>query len=98
MPFDMAINGNYRYQDEVQFLIEQDEYTTEDSYGILDLSLVLLDHSEHYTVTLCTKNVFDEWYVTRVNAFADTFTPNGYGHQVPRYAERTFGVEGRYRW
>ena len=98
MPFDLAINGNYRYQDEVQFLIEQDVYTTEDDYGILDLSLVALDHSGHYTVTLFTKNVFDEWYVTSINAFPDTFTPNGYGHQVPRYAERTFGVEGRYRW
>ena len=98
MPFDLSVNGNYSYQDEVQFLIEQDEYTTEDDYGILDLSLVLDDHSDHYTVTLFTKNVFDEWYVTRVNSFVDTFTPNGYGHQVPRYAERTFGVEARYRW
>jgi iron complex outermembrane receptor protein len=98
MPFDLEINGNYRYQDQVQFLIEQDIYTTEDDYGILDLSLVAVDHADHYTVTLFTKNVFDEWYVTSINAFADTFTPNGYGHAVPRYAERTFGVEARYRW
>ena len=98
MPFDLEINGNYRYQDKVQFVIEQDIYTTQDGYGILDLSLVALDHSDHYTVTLFTKNVFDDWYLTSVNAFATTFTPNGYGHQVPRYAERTFGVEARYRW
>ena len=98
MPFDLEVNGNYRYQDKVQFVIEQDAYTTQDSYGILDLSLVALDHSDHYTVTLFTKNVFDEWYLTSVNSFVSTFTPNGYGHQVPRYAERTFGVEARYRW
>ncbi len=98
MPFDLEVNGNYRYQDKVQFVIEQDAYTTQDSYGILDLSLVALDHSDHYTVTLFTKNVFDQWYLTSVKSFVTIFTPNGYGHQVPRYAERTFGVEARYRW
>jgi iron complex outermembrane receptor protein len=98
MPFDLALKGNYRYQDEVQFLIEQDEYTTQDSYGILDLSLALEDKSDHYTVTLFVKNVTDKWYVSRIVAGADTFTPNGYVHQVPRYAERTVGIEGRYRF
>ena len=97
-PFDLALNGNYRYQDEVQYLIEQDVNTTQDGYGILDLSMVALDHNEHYTVTLFTKNVFDEWYVSSINSLVGTFTPNGYAHQVPRYAERTIGVEARYRW
>ena len=98
MPFDMALKGNYRYQDDIQFLIEQDEYTTEDAYGILDLSIALEDKSEHYTVTAFVRNVTDQWYVDGIGSFVDTFTPNGYGHNVPRYAERTFGVEGRYRW
>jgi iron complex outermembrane receptor protein len=98
MPFDLSVNGNYRWQDEVQYLIEQDEYTTQDSFGVLDLSLVVEDKSEHYTVTLFTKNVFDEWYVSSIGSLVNTFTPNGYGHRVPRYSERTFGVEGHYRW
>lgn len=98
MPFDLSVNGNYRYQDKVQYTIEQDQYTTEDDYGILDLSLVALDHEEHYTLTLFAKNVFDEWYVSGIGSLPGNFTPNGYGHQVPRYAERTFGVEARYRW
>lgn len=98
LPFDLAVKGNYRYQDEIQFLIEQDEYTTEDSYGILDLSLVLEDKSEHYTLTAFVKNVTDEWYVSSIAAGADIFTPNGYVHQLPRYAERTLGLEARYRW
>lgn len=98
MPFDLALKGNYRYQDDIQFLIEQDEYTTEDAYGILDVSVALEDKSEHYTVTAFVRNLTDQWYVDGIAAFADTFTPNGYGHNVPRYAERTFGVEGRYRW
>ncbi|CAA0111774.1 Pesticin receptor [Halioglobus japonicus] len=98
MPFDLSVNGNYRYQDEVQFRIEQDVNTTEDAYGILDLSLVALDHEEHYTVTLFTKNVFDEWHVSTIASLPGNFTPNGYAQQVPRYAERTFGVEVRYLW
>lgn len=98
MPFDLAVKGNYRYQDDIQFLIEQDEYTTQDAYGILDLSLVIEDKSEHYTVTAFMKNVTDEWYVTSIASGVATFTPNGYVHQVPRYAERIVGIEGRYRW
>ena len=98
MPFDLSVNGNYRYQDEVQYTIEQDQYTTEDDYGILDLSLVALDHEDRYTLTLFAKNVFDEWYVSGIGSLPANFTPNGYGHQVPRYAERTFGVEARYLW
>lgn len=98
MPFDLALKGNYRYQDEVQFLIEQDRYTTEDEYGILDLSVALEDKAEHYTVTAFVKNALDEWYVSAVAATVSTFVPNGYVHRVPRYAERTFGLEARYRW
>ncbi len=98
VPFDMAVKGNYRYQDDIQFLIEQDTYTQQSAYGILDLSLALEDNSDRYSLTFFVKNVMDKWYVNSVNAGADTFTPNGYVHQVPRYAERTFGIEGRYRW
>ena len=98
MPFDLEINGNYRFQDKVQFSISQDIYETQDSFGVLDLSLAALDHSDHYTVTLFTKNVFNEWFLNNITALPSNFTPNGYGHQVPRYAERTFGIEARYRW
>jgi len=98
MPFNLALKGNYRWQDDTQFVVEQDENTVQDAYGILDLSVAFEDKDEHYTVTLFAKNVTDEWHVSYIAAGADTFTPNGYVHQVPRYAERIFGVEGRYRW
>ena len=44
------------------------------------------------------KNVFDEDYATLIFAHAQELIPHGYIHYVPKYAQRTAGVELSYRF
>jgi iron complex outermembrane receptor protein len=98
MGFDAVLKANFRAQDDVQFDISQDTEMVQEAYEVLDLSVALEDKNDHYTVTAFVKNVMDDFYTTSIASYSDTFTPNGYGHRVPRYHERTAGVEVRYRW
>lgn len=99
LPFGLALRGNYRWQDDVLFTIAQDEGTIQDSYGILDLSLELHGDDENYSATLFVKNVTDEFYVSNIASLSTAAVPGGgYSHIVPKSAERTVGVDLRYRW
>ncbi|MGI9284904.1 MAG: TonB-dependent receptor [Pseudomonadales bacterium] len=98
LPFDIVLKGNYRIQDEVQYGIEQDEFTVQDSYDVLDLSFVLRDKDERYSITAFVKNALDEFYVASINGSAQQIIPNGYTQQVPKTARRTAGLEFRYQW
>lgn len=66
--------------------------TTIDGYGLLDLSLSVLDVAERFRLTAQVKNVFD-------TSFASAITAGGPGgsfrYLIPREADRYFGVTGR---
>lgn len=98
MPFDMILKGSYRAQDDVQFSIDQDHYQRQDSYQILDLSVMLSDKDERYTAALFVKNALDENYVSAVGAQNENIAPNAYVQYLPRTFERRVGVELRYNW
>jgi outer membrane receptor protein involved in Fe transport len=87
-----------RFQDDVLFSLSQDENTEYDGYEIVDASVALIDKDDKWHATVYVKNVFDNFYVTGIGATLDLFIPNGYLQQVPRYSERTAGMEVRYRW
>jgi iron complex outermembrane receptor protein len=96
--FDLQLQGAMRFQDDVLYTLAQDEYTTQDGYEIFDASVSLLDKSDRWDASFYVKNVFDEFYVAGIGSTLDLFIPNGYLQQVPRYAERTAGLELRLRW
>lgn len=96
--FDWELVANFNAQDEVQYSVSQDEYTTQDGYEQLDLSASVVDKDGRYTATVYLKNALDDHYVLGVGSTHPVFIPNGYLQQVPRTYERTAGVEMRYRW
>ena len=57
-----------------------------------------MDRDNRWDAIFYVKNVFDEFYVTNIASNVDIFIPNAYIQQVPRYSERTAGMELRYRW
>lgn len=97
-PFDLVFKANYRIQDDVQYRIEQDRFTIQESYDVLDFSVELKDKNERYSVNAFVKNVLDDFHVTSINATNENIIPNGYSQQVPKTARRTAGIEFRYRW
>ena len=61
-------------------------------YGLVNLSASVLDSEDRYRVTFQVRNVFDQ-------SFAAAIAPGGpsgaYRYQIPRDADRYFGVTGR---
>lgn len=97
-PFNMKYAVNMRAQDDVNYTISQDPFAVQDGFGIVDLNIALLDKEDKYELIAYVKNVFDKFYVNGVGATVSVFIPNGYLHSVPKTAERTAGLELRYRW
>jgi iron complex outermembrane receptor protein len=102
MSFDISLVATYRWQDEVLYSIDQDKNKVQDAYGVLDLSVGLLDDAGSYEVNLYVNNVLDEDYATAIfhnNIFSNA--ANGalpYDQFIPRDAERRVGLEFRYFW
>jgi iron complex outermembrane receptor protein len=98
MPFDLILKANYRIQDEVLYSIDQDEYQQQESYEVLDGSIMLRDKDDHYSASLFVKNALNETYASAIGAQNESLIPNGYVQFHPRNFERQIGFELRYNW
>ena len=100
--FDVVLNGSYRWQDEVLYAIDQDENKIQDAYGVMDLSVGLLDDAGRYEINLYVSNVFDESYANSIitNNIYSSPGANAYPYDqyISRDAERRVGVELKYYW
>ncbi|MDG1943739.1 MAG: TonB-dependent receptor [Halioglobus sp.] len=96
MPFNIIVGGNLRTQDDVLYELSQDKYTVQDAYTVVDLRAILAGKREGYRVTAFVKNVFDKNYASLIFANSAVLQPNTYIQLVPKYANRTAGIEVRY--
>ena len=94
--FDLILGANVRYQGDVLYELSQDPYTEQDAYGIVDIRAVLAGRREGYRITAFVKNALDENYAALIYANSPALLPNGYIQLVPKYANRTAGLEIRY--
>jgi iron complex outermembrane receptor protein len=95
-PFDVILGANLRSQDDVLYELSQDDYTRQEAYSIVDIRTVLAGKREGYRVTAFVKNLFDTNYASLIYANPGPLLANGYIQLVPKYANRTVGVEVRY--
>lgn len=91
--FDLVLGANLRSQSDILYELSQDEFTRQDAYTIVDLSTAIEGRARPYKLTLFVKNVFDKNYATLIYAQGPELIPNAYVHRVPKYANRTAGVE-----
>ncbi|MEM6513906.1 MAG: TonB-dependent receptor [Pseudomonadota bacterium] len=77
---DEKLSGNIGQEDAVPFLLPD--------YSILNASIGWWSEDDKLGVTLIGKNLTDE-------SFATTFSGDGFRYQIPRDAERYFGVNFR---
>src|SRR5690606_23612454 len=82
------------WQDDVQFNLNFDPLTVQESYGLLDLTIGL--RREHFEVALVGKNITDEQFVSSA---AEAFGALGRVFVTPaRDARRYFGIQARYSY
>jgi|TARA_B110000503_G_scaffold79205_1_gene121701 iron complex outermembrane receptor protein len=96
LPFDVVLGTNIRWQDAVLYELSQDKNATQDAFTIVDIRATLLGKSDGYRVTAFVKNLFDESYASLIFGHSEVLLPNGYLQLVPKYANRTAGIEVRY--
>jgi iron complex outermembrane receptor protein len=96
LPFDVVLGTNIRWQDQVLYELSQDKNAAQDAYTIVDIRATLSGKREGYRVTAFVKNLFDESYASLIFGHSEVLLPNGYLQLVPKYANRTAGIEVRY--
>lgn len=92
LPFDAYWRLGYVWQDDVVFQLNHDPFSVQDSYGLLDMTLGLVDKQGRYEVSLYGKNLTDEEFYNNLQesrVIARTF---GYSS---RASERYYGVSVR---
>ncbi|HYE52250.1 MAG TPA: TonB-dependent receptor [Azospirillaceae bacterium] len=91
MPVDLIFNTTYAWQSDQQFdLFSRSPDTVQDAYGTWDVAVTFADKEDRYVVTASVQNITDEYYTT-AKVRNGTFIRN----QVPREAQRIYGVKGR---
>lgn len=96
--FDVVLQTTVRAQDDVLFDLAQDENARFGGYEVVDLAVKLRSQDKHWSANLYVKNVFDEFYVSGIGSLPTFFFPNAYTQSVPKYAERTVGIDFRYKF
>lgn len=91
--FDVLMNASYVYTDEQQANLPNSagEFNPAHllpDYGILNASVAFSFNDDAYRVSLIAKNLTDESYFT-------TYSGDNFRYQVPREADRHFGVQLR---
>ena len=95
-PVDFALGAQGSYQSSQLSIFSPDPVVraagTIAGYGLVNLSASILDKADHYKLTFTVRNLFDQ-------SFAATIANGGpggaYRYQIPRDADRYFGVTGR---
>ena len=90
---DIILNGSFVHTDEQQSGLPANDGTVDPrgllpEYDILNASIAFAFDDDKYRITLIGKNLTDESYVT-------TNSGDGFRFQIPREAERYFGVSAR---
>ncbi|MEM7492682.1 MAG: TonB-dependent receptor [Pseudomonadota bacterium] len=88
--FDGFVQVSGRWQSEVNFSLNGDPRTTQDSFAIVNLAFGITDDNDRYTASIFVNNVFDEFYST--NIFGDPLYAGVVSHYVPRDFERYVGA------
>lgn len=100
LPFDGFFQANYHWQDEVNFDLLGHPDTIQDSYGITNVNLGIIERAqEKYRVTFFVNNLFDQDYTTSIGSLDGLYGDvNVLIHYLPRSAERYAGLRVRYNF
>lgn len=101
LPFnDLPFTGyavlSYTWQDDVQYKLNNDPLTVQESYGLVDITVGIDDNDGRYNVAIFGKNVGDEEFFSNLDS-----TEQGIGRQyarVTRNAQAYYGIKARYNF
>jgi iron complex outermembrane recepter protein len=98
-PIDFALGVQGNYQTEQDSILTADPVVRRagliDGYGILNATIALIDSNDKFKLTLVGRNLFDQSFPATIIGGG----PGGaYRYQIPRDADRYFGITARYNF
>ena len=96
LPISAFVNLSYQWQDDVNFSLLGDPGAEQDSYGVANLNIGIVESAnERYSVTLFVNNLFDEDYVTSISNFGGLWGNAPFLHLGERFwdAEAELSIE-----
>ena len=95
-PVDFALGAQGSYQSSQLSIFSPDPVVraagTIHPYALVNLSASIIDKADHYKLTFTVRNLFDQSFAA---AIANGGPGGAYRYQIPRDADRYFGVTGR---
>ncbi len=94
LPFEFFVNASYQWQDDVNFSLLADPGAEQEAYGVLNLSVGLVERQEsRYKATLFVNNLLDEEYAQGIGNAGGLWGGSPvYIHTYPREASQYVGL------
>jgi iron complex outermembrane receptor protein len=94
---EFFVNGNYTWQDDVNFALSQNPRTVQEAYGIANAAFGIQGADEDWSLSLFVNNLFDKAYAARIiDDTTDRSDPYILLQQVPRNYSRFLGARVRF--
>ena len=98
-PVDVSLNVQGTYQSSQSLFLTPDPVvraaTNIGAYGIVNAGVSIVDPDDRYKLSFVVRNLFDQSYIAAISSGG----PSGaYRYQIPRDADRYFGVIARYNF
>ncbi|WP_010183207.1 TonB-dependent receptor [Sphingomonas sp. PAMC 26605] len=99
LPFDVRLGSQLSYSSRINFDLDQTPLAQQAPYALLDANITFASKDGKVELSLIGKNLTDKYYVSFVTPAGDGVSSNSYQRlQVPRDAERYFGVRGTVKY
>jgi iron complex outermembrane receptor protein len=99
LPVTVRFIPTITYQSRTNFDIDQTPLAQQSPYALLSASVVVASQDDKYQLTLIGKNLTDKFYTSFITPVGNGIAPGSFTRlQVPRDADRYFGVQGLVRF
>ncbi|MEG3176412.1 TonB-dependent receptor [Sphingomonas sp. RB3P16] len=99
LPFTVRLGSQLSYSSRINFDLDQTPLAQQAPYALVDANITLGSKDGKYELSLIGKNLTDKYYVSFITPAGNGVTATSYQRlQVPRDAQRYFGVRGTVRY
>lgn len=99
VPFDVRLGSSIAYTSRINFDLDQTPLAQQPPYELFDMNLTFATKDGRFELALLAKNLTDSYYTSFITPAGNGVTANSYQRlQVPRDAERYFGIRARFKY
>ncbi|MFC0206312.1 TonB-dependent receptor [Novosphingobium soli] len=96
LPFKVNLIPTVSYQSRTNFDLDQTPLAQQSPYALVNMTIAIASHDDKYQLSLIGKNLTDKFYTSFVTPVGNGVAAGSFTRlQIPRDADRYFGVSGR---